>query len=60
MTLRHVVLRTLAVAVLAFLASPLPAQDAQPAPVWPKLTIQGLPRRAGEDGLVADIAMTHT
>src|SRR6202163_3210574 len=31
-------LRTLVVAVLAFLASPLHAQDAQPAPVWPKLT----------------------
>ena len=89
MTLRHVVLRTLAVAVLAFLASPLPAQDAQPAPVWPKLTqaqrdevqrfgedfkqfigrarsavtfvreAAGLPR-AGEDSLVAAIAMTHT
>ena len=35
MTLR---LRIFVVAVLAFLASPLHAQDAQPAPVWPRLT----------------------
>src|ERR1700687_5227350 len=38
MTLRQSGLRSLVVAVLAFLASPLHAQDAQPAPVWPKLT----------------------
>jgi len=38
MTLRRVGLRTIVVSVLSLLASPLQAQDAQPAPVWPKLT----------------------
>ena len=38
MTLRRVGLRTIVVSVLSLLASALQAQDARPAPVWPKLT----------------------